>query len=426
MFIHVVRSGDTLYNLAELYDVPVERIILDNGLGNAKMLVVGQALIIRKENFVYTVKSGDTVWTIAERFGVSVESILKFNNLKENDVLHPGQELEIVFDNPEKVPMIINGYVYPEIDMATLRESLPHLTFVSIFSYQVKEDGTINNIDDEAIIREAYRHNVAPKMVVTNISRPGEFSSDLMHKIFSDPQTEDRLIANIIANLKKKGYYGVDFDFEYLYPTDKENYNAFLQKASKALHAQGYHMSSAIAPKTSADQPGLLYEAHDYKAHGQYDDHVIIMTYEWGYIMSEAMPVAPINLVEEVLKYAVTEIPPAKILMGVPNYGYDFNVPKIEGVPAKVITNSEAIDIARREGAVIEYNEEAQSPYFDYYDRNRKHHQVHFEDARSLQAKIRLALEYGLGGLSYWTLMSNFPPNWVLVEYYLDVVKVAV
>ncbi len=47
------------------------------------------------------------------------------------------------------------------------------------------------------------------------------------------------------------------------------------------------------------------------------------MPYEWGYALSEPMAVAPINKVAQVLSFATSVIPPEKIFMGIPNYGYD-------------------------------------------------------------------------------------------------------
>lgn len=135
------------------------------------------------------------------------------------------------------------------------------------------------------------------------------------------------------------------------------------------------------------------------------------------------MPVAPINMVEMVLKYAVSVIPSTKILMGVPNYGYDFRVPKLEDVPARLLTNPGAVKLAREKNAAINYNSKAQSPFFTYYQEGIKR-EVHFEDARSIQAKIQLAINYDLAGLSVWTLMSYFPAMWFLINYYADVVKV--
>ena len=76
------------------------------------------------------------------------------------------------------------------------------------------------------------------------------------------------------------------------------------------------------------------------------------------------MAVAPINKVRQVIEYAVTEIPSAKIDMGIPNYGYDWPLPYEKGVTrARTIGNIEAVNIAVRYGAVIQYDEIAQTPY---------------------------------------------------------------
>lgn len=422
MIIYVVKRGDSLYEIAKKFKVNVERIVNDNQLDPNKNLVVGQALVIMKDNFTYTVKPGDTLDKIAKENFVDVEDIMEDNNLL-TDQIYVGQQLEIRYDNPNKVPLEINGYAYANVDLDVLREILPNLTYLSIFSYQVKSDATLTTLNEEPLIKEAYRYQVAPIMVVTNILRPGEFSSELASSIINSSELTNKLFNNILQVLKRKGYYGVDFDFEYLYPKDREAYNAFLEKAVEFFHKEGFKVSTAIAPKLSDDQKGVLYEAHDYSSHGRTVDRVIIMTYEWGYIHSEAMPVAPINMVERVISYAVTRIPSDKILMGVPNYGYVFDVPKIKNVSATLITNNEAIDIARKNNASISFDEVSMTPYFQYYE-DGKLKEVHFDDARSIEEKVNLAIDYNLAGLSYWTVMSYFKPNWLVVNYFADIVKV--
>lgn len=147
-----------------------------------------------------------------------------------------------------------------------------------------------------------------------NIGTNGGFSSDIAHSIFSDAAAQNALAENTLAALRSRGYYGVNLNIEYVQPYDREGYNAFLKRMSETLHANGYMLSSAIAPKTSDDQYGVLYTAHDYAAHGQYCDRVIIMTYEWGYTYSAPRAVSPVNEMRRVLSYAVTKMPPSKIL----------------------------------------------------------------------------------------------------------------
>lgn len=128
------------------------------------------------------------------------------------------------------------------------------------------------------------------------------------------------------------------------------------------------------------------------------------------------MAVAPIDKVRQVVEYALTEIPKEKIIMGIPNYAYDWRLPFERGVTAaRTIGNVEALWIAARNGAEIQFDETAQSPYFTYW-RDGVQHEVWFEDVRSIQEKLNLAEEYGLKGVGYWNLMRPFRANWELLE----------
>ncbi|MNP15109.1 Spore germination protein YaaH [compost metagenome] len=179
-----------------------------------------------------------------------------------------------------------------------------------------------------------------------------------------------------------------------------------------------------MAPKTSATQQGRWYEAHDYRAHGQIVDFVVIMTYEWGYSGGPPQPVSPIGPVRKVLEYALTEIPAGKIMMGQNLYGYDWTLPYVQGGPfAKAVSPQAAIGLARQHGVSIAYDYRAQAPHFGYTDGEGKEHVVWFEDARSIQAKFNLLKELGIRGISYWKLGLPFPQNWLLLENNFVVVK---
>lgn len=183
-------------------------------------------------------------------------------------------------------------------------------------------------------------------------------------------------------------------------------------------------MSTALAPKTSATQKGRWYEAHDYRAHGQIVDFVVIMTYEWGYSGGPPMAVSPIGPVRQVIEYAISEMPASKIMMGQNLYGYDWTLPYVPGGPyARAISPQQAIRLAAQYNVAIEYDTKAQAPHFRYRDENGKEHEVWFEDARSIQAKFDLVKELGLRGISYWKLGLDFPQNWLLLTDNFTVVK---
>jgi spore germination protein len=425
LIIHVVRPGESVYSISRQYGVPTSKIISDNELENPNQLVPGQTLVILGGERKHTVAAGQSIYSIARIYGLNVNDILAANPQISNPAqLSLGQVVNIP-GGPGKLGTIeVNGYSFPSINMEVLRKTLPHLTYLSIFSHEVNTDGTLRPINDAPLIQAARAAGVAPLMVISNLEQGGGFSSDVGRAILRNNEVQDRLLDNVIQNLRSKNYFGLDIDFEYIYPEDRVFYNNFLRKAVNRLRPLGYSVTTALAPKTSADQPGLLYEAHDYPVHGALADHVILMTYEWGHTYGPPRAVAPINEVRKVINYAVTAIPRQKIFMGIPNYGYDWTLPYVEGTAAKAISNPGAVDIARREGAAIRYDEEAQSPFFNYYDDNRKQHVVWFEDARSVNAKFRLADQYNLGGVSYWTIGRYFPQLWLVQDALFNIRKV--
>lgn len=425
MVIHVVKPGESVYSIARLYGVSPSKIISDNELTTPESLVVGQDLVILEGLRPHRVLPGQSLYYLARIYQTTVNDILAANpDITNPSQIAPGQIINIPVRTGKRGTIEVNGYAFPNIDLAVLRRWLPSLTYLSIFSYEVNTDGTLRTINDEPLIREARAANVAPFMVITNLEAGGGFSSDVARAILSSNEVQDRLIENVIGVLRSKNYYGLDIDFEYIYPEDREKYMNFLRKVSSRIKPLGYQLSVAVAPKPSANKKGILYEAHDYPTIGSIADHVIIMTYEWGYTYGPPLAVAPLNEVKKILDYAVTAIPSKKILMGIPNYGYDWTLPYTPGTAARTVSNTGAVDLARNVRAAIEFDTTSQAPFFRYYDTNRKQHEVWFENARSIEAKLGLVEQYNLGGVSYWTIMRYFPQNSLVLNSMYNIRKV--
>jgi spore germination protein len=423
--IYVVKAGDSIYKIAREYGVSVESIVNANGLRNPENLVVGESLVIPAVSRSYTVEPGDSLYSISRQFNVSLAQLRAANpQITNPNMIYPGQTVQIPSGSGDTPwgTLAVNGYSYPTINQDILNAAMPGLSYLSIFSYQVLPDGSLSTMNEQPLINTVRANNIAPKMVITNIAEDG-FSSSLAETILTDTAVQDRLLENVAAVMRQKNYTGLNVDFEYIYPRNREDYNRFMEKARGVMDANGWTLSSALAPKVSSDQPGLLYEAHDYAAHGRIADFVILMTYEWGYLKGPPLPVAPLNQVRRVIEYAVTQIPPNKILMGIPNYGYDWTLPFVPGSSATVLTNPGAVELAFRVGAQIKFDPAAQSPYFNYYDSNGREHIVWFEDARSIYAKMELVREFGLKGVSYWTINTPFQQNWTIVNTLWNVQK---
>lgn len=427
MQIHVVQRGQTVFGIAQAYNTTPEAIITANNIPNPNALVVGQALVIPITGRFYWVQPGDSLWTIARKFQITAQQLAQINHISLQTPLSVGQRLYI--PPRRKRNAEFNGYVEPRNSVvspsleASARDAAPYLTYLAPFSFRIQRNGTLKEPPLNNFPSIARANNVTLMMVITNIEND-QFSDELGTIILNNEDIQNRFLQNIVTTAKKYGFRDIHFDMEYLRPADREAYNAFLRKAKQRFQQEGWLMSTALAPKTSATQKGRWYEAHDYRAHGQIVDFVVIMTYEWGYSGGPPLPVSPIGPVRKVLEYAITEIPASKIMMGQNLYGYDWTLPYVPGGKyAQAISPQQAIQLASRYNVSIEYDRNAQAPHFRYRDENGDEHKVWFEDARSIQAKFDLVKELGLRGVSYWKLGLDFPQNWLLITDNFHITK---
>ncbi|UOQ42812.1 LysM peptidoglycan-binding domain-containing protein [Halobacillus salinarum] len=410
---YVVKQGDSLWGIAQQFGISVQELAQFNQITDPKLLYVGD--LLRLPYVRYTVQPGDSLWAVARRFGVSVEEIMTNNTLSDPALIYAGQTLYI--PAPSLPAIDVNAYT-TSIDSQGAQEVLylgRNFTYLSPFMHSVRNDGSVSNIEDAPLLEAAQANDVAPLFVLTNFAE-GSFDSDLAATILRNPELQNKVISNVLNKMAEKHYSGLNIDFEYVYPEDRQNYNDFLKRVTEQLHERGYIVSTALAPKISGDQQGLLYEAHDYAQQAQIVDFIILMTYEWGWAGGRPWAIAPINKVKEVLDYAVTVIPRDKIVMGVPLYGRDWKIPWVEGTYARTVSPKQAVQLASLYGVPIQYNEQYQSPYFRYADEQGQQHEVWFEDARSVQAKYDVVKEYGLRGISYWVLGNPFPQNWPVLQ----------
>lgn len=424
MLIHVVKRGDTVSSVAAMHGVLPQLLAADNGLAADASLAVGQALVVRVPRTLHTVRAGDTLFSLARHYGLSVRTLLRRNfYLHGRAALRAGDPL--VIDYADEAPLArlgVNAYAYPHIDAALLDATLPYLTYLTPFTYGIAPAGGLVPLADDALLAAASRCGAAPLMHLSTLTDDGGFSSDNAEALLRSEHAQNTLAAVLSRTMAQKDYYGLDVDFEYVPSRLREAYAAFVCRLRETLNAEGCPVIAALAPKTSAQQRGLLYEAHDYALLGAAANAVFLMTYEWGYTYGEPMAIAPLLQVRAVLNYALSELAPEKILLGLPLYAYDWPLPYEAGITKAVtLSSQQAAAQAARLGAEISYDETACSPYYYYRDLARREHVVWFEDARSLSEKLRLAAGEGLQGVGCWQLGRELTQFWPLLDALIDI-----
>ncbi|MDF2588314.1 MAG: Peptidoglycan-binding lysin domain protein [Anaerocolumna sp.] len=426
MIIHVVQPGETIQSVSDRYNIPVTRLIQDNGILDPDNLVVGQTIVIVYAEITHEVEMSDTLESIANQYNVSVIQLLQNNPfLSEQESLYIGQTLIIEYETEKIRDIVIGGYVYPYIDEETLRKTLPYLTYITTFNYRVTANGDVIDVDDSRLLELAKSYGVAPMMLMSTLSEHGTSQSNTAYTIINNPEIQDRLIDRVVNILKTKGYYGLNLYLQYITNENITLVEEYINKFSVRLRNEGLRFVLSITPRIFLDRTETSFERIDYSKLSQSVDAILFTSYEWGYSYSPPVSVSPVNIIRDILDYLTSMIPPEKLILGVPIIGYDWQLPYIPGVSiANAITSESAIHLAAETGSTIKYDENTSAPYFFYTDGDEFLHIVWFKDARSIESIVGLVPEYGLQGIIVWNLMYFFTQMWFVINNQYDIIKI--
>ncbi|MEY8356379.1 LysM peptidoglycan-binding domain-containing protein [Lachnospiraceae bacterium 54-53] len=425
MVVHAVQPGETIDSISEYYNIPVNRLVLENGITNPGNLAIGQTIVIVQPEILYTVQDGDTLESIAERYGVSSMELLRNNPyLSDREILYSGETIVIQYQTNKSRTIATSGYIFSYIDIPVLIKTLPFLSYLTIFNYRATSEGEIIPIDDDTeIIQLSKTYGVAPMMFVSAITEEGTILREVTYSILNSPSVQDRLIENALQVLRTKGYYGINVYIDNITLDNINNIVEYIRRASVILHSEGYRVLVTITPEWIIDGASVSLEKLDYSLFSEYVDGIVFASYNWARFYSYPSSIFPVNVLRELLDYAVSIVPPEVFFLGLTTLGYDWTLPYVPGATgATAIANNHAIQIAADNDIPIQFDEAAQSPFFYYMDIEGILHLVWFNDARSFDARARLVGEYGLQGLSFWTVMRFDAQMWFIINtlYYIE------
>ncbi|MBS4205646.1 glycosyl hydrolase family 18 protein [Lederbergia citrea] len=412
MFIYVVKSGDSVFSIANKYRIPMNSVRIINGL-QTDQLVPGQDLLI--PSTVYIVQPGDSLYKIAQMALVPIETIRLFNGL-HTDVLMIGMSLYL----PPRKKDLVETFSYlvpstPEKNRVNVQTFASLNSYFGVFEYHILEDGNLSSLNDQNLVTLIRANGVAPIAVITNLTASG-FSSELTKRILNNPILRQKVIDNIYNLVKSKKYAGVNIDFERVRESERDLYSGFLHAIRNRLRPEGFSTSAAVPAKTDDQIPWL--KGYDYGGIGAAVDFVFIMAYDWHEASSPPGPVAPIIEVRKTIEYALRFMGRNKIILGVARYGYDWTMSNGKVVSARAHSISDSINIAMRYRVPIQYSIQYQQPYFSYRDETGNYHIVWFEDIKARAKKYQLVFDYQLRGVGAWQLALQFPQSDNLINEY--------
>ena len=428
MIIHVVQQGDTLQKIATYYGTSVQILVQDNGLINPDSLVIGQCIVIAIPEITYIVQDGDTLENIAYSHNVTLMQLFQNNPfLSDREYIFPGDRIVVSYNKTGKLST--HGNAVPYINRETYRKTLPYLTYISVVNYTATDTGDIvSYYDDEEFIQIAKDYSVMPLLFLTTLTLQGESNISAAYELLLREDSQERLLNNLLIILREKGFFGINISIEYI----SEGNLPYIERAYSSMAAklkeEGFQVFVTINPNISVIDDELVFQRVDYTNLGIIADSITLMNYEWARNLNPPSPISSINQIELYLEYLGSAIVPYMLSIGLATIGYDWELPFIAGISSvHALTHASAVALARNEGAVIQFDEISQTPYFIYSNSNNPFpvdHIVWFIDARSIDALLRLVVEHDLKGTGIWNITVYNTQLWLIINSQFEIEKI--
>ncbi len=300
--------------------------------------------------------------------------------------------------------------------LTSLRSYYDTLTAISPWTWEVTSDGRLvqafSSDDTSQALKFAGERGLRTYALIHNFTIDAKgnhnFNATLAHKLLSNPTARQRLIRNIKDTLTAWRMTGVHIDFEMVLAKDRQNLIAFMQELYNALHPAGFEVTMAVPSKTRDSVNDSWSGGYDYSTLARYVDQMVLMTYDEHWRGGEPGPVASINWVENVVRFALKEgVPSRKIVLGLAGYGYDWP----RRGQARAVTYSQALSLVNSNKVSVKWDATAKVPYFRYGDGR----QVWFENKQSISYKLALVTKHNLAGVALWRLGQEDPGIWPII-----------
>jgi spore germination protein len=295
------------------------------------------------------------------------------------------------------------GGVYGD-SFPTLKEQYQFINLLSPFWYSLDDSGQIRvNRNRAEVCDFATSQGIPILPLVTNWQgRSGGFL------------IREQARQASLSNLRElaQNFQGLILDIENLPPNYKEPLARYVQELSSLLFKDQKQLLVCVYPQV--DFPASRSGIHDYQALSAACDGLILMAYDDHRPGTPAGPVAPISWVEANLKNAIHSVPPEKLWLGIPGYGYRWRRAHARdaGTNPVALPAWKVEQEAREKNIPTQWDFNSQAPFLIYPEGNVT--VAWYENRRSMAGKIKLAQKYRLPGVALWRLGYEVKDFWSL------------
>jgi cellulose synthase/poly-beta-1,6-N-acetylglucosamine synthase-like glycosyltransferase/spore germination protein YaaH/peptidoglycan/xylan/chitin deacetylase (PgdA/CDA1 family) len=246
-----------------------------------------------------------------------------------------------------------------------------------------------------------------PIMSMVNNYNGKDWAIKDMAEMLAQPASRERLIKALTDFATQQHQPGIVVDFEQVPKSSMEDFQRFIHDLGESLRSANLKLMIGLP---AADW------SYDYKYLAAQTDAMILMNYDFHYPTSDPGPIAAQDWFVTNIQNITKLVPPEKIVMGIANYGYDWQA-KSKAAPhpvAQPVTFQQAIVTAVESETDVEFDSDSLSPHYSYEDEKNNVHQVWMLDALTAYNELRVAERAGVRGTALWRLGMEDPSIWFI------------
>ena len=295
----------------------------------------------------------------------------------------------------------------------TLASNIVHLDMINTegFSLSPGTDTVKANIDTGLIsINRNYRKPVLVTLsnYINYTNTFGATDSKDVKRIISNKASRTTFIHSIAVNLARYKLRGLNLSFDDIADRNGKAFTGFEQELYDSLHVKGFMVTQNVIPDDENYNLPVLAKMNDY---------LFVMAIDQHTESSNAGDISHQRWVEEILDKVCTAVPSEKVILTVEGGGYDWPEKSV----GKSISYTQAISIAQANKSNIVFDPASANLHFDYTDLNSLNHTIYFTDAVTNFNIIRMADDWGTGGVALWRLGTEDPRLWTFFQKNLSI-----
>lgn len=293
-------------------------------------------------------------------------------------------------------------------DNYTQLTGLSNINVIAPTWYSItSENGSMSSYASASWVNAMHNRGLQVWPLVDDFNKSVDFKA-----LYSSRTARKTMIDTLVKDAKAYGYDGINLDLENVKSDYAKDFLQFVRELSVECHKNNIILS------TDNYKPEAYNSCYNLKEQSDYVDYAIVMAYDEHYAGSEAGSVASLPFVKEAVEDMTALVPADKVVVGMPFFTRIWSVSQTSTTSSAVGMQA-AIDELNKDGQTAIWNDDA-GQYVCSYDKNGVTKKIWFEEDKSIEEKLKVAVDNNTAGIAVWKLGLEKASVWSVINQYIS------